>query len=59
MIVLGIDPGTAMTGYGIIERTGSHLRLIDYGCMETLPDRPLPERLLLIHQAIEGLIEEH
>ena len=48
-----------MTGYGIIERTGSHLRLIDYGCMETLPDRPLPERLLLIHEAIEGLIEEH
>jgi len=59
VIVLGIDPGTAMTGYGIIERTGSQLRLIDYGCMETLPDRPLPERLLLIHEAIEGLIEEH
>jgi crossover junction endodeoxyribonuclease RuvC len=59
VIVLGIDPGTAMTGYGIIERTGSHLRLIDYGCMETVPDRPLPERLLLIHEAIEGLIEEY
>jgi crossover junction endodeoxyribonuclease RuvC len=59
VIVLGIDPGTAATGYGIIERTGSQLRLIDYGCMETLPDRPLPERLLLIHEAIEGLIEEY
>jgi crossover junction endodeoxyribonuclease RuvC len=59
VIVLGIDPGTAMTGYGIIERTGSHLRLIDYGCLETVPDRPLPARLLLIHEAIEGLIEDH
>jgi crossover junction endodeoxyribonuclease RuvC len=59
VIVLGIDPGTAMTGYGIIERTGSHLRLIDYGCMETVPDRPLADRLLLIHEAVEGLIEAH
>ena len=36
MIVLGIDPGTALTGYGIVERTGSKLRMIDYGCVETL-----------------------
>ena len=48
-----------MTGYGVIERSGSHLRLIDYGCLETLPDRALPERLLLIHEALSGLIDEH
>ncbi len=59
MIVLGIDPGTAMTGYGIIERTGSQLRLIDYGCFETLPADPLAERLRMIHEAVEGLIESH
>jgi crossover junction endodeoxyribonuclease RuvC len=59
VIVLGIDPGTAMTGYGVIERTGSDLRLIDYGCLETVPDRALPARLLLIHEGIEGLIESH
>ena len=39
MIVLGIDPGTAATGYGIVERNGSKLRLIDYGCFETRPGR--------------------
>lgn len=59
MIVLGIDPGTAATGYGIVERTGSKLRAIDYGCLETLPTQELPQRLLEIHQAIIELIDTH
>jgi len=59
MIVLGIDPGTAATGYGIVERNGSKLRLIDYGCVETVPADALPLRLMYIHQAITGLIAEH
>lgn len=59
MIVLGVDPGTAMTGYGLVERTGSRLRAVDYGCFETLPDRALPERLLAIHGAIDELITTH
>ncbi len=59
MIVLGIDPGTAMTGYGLVERTGSRLRAIDYGCLETPPTMELPQRLLLIQQGIADLIEMH
>jgi len=59
VIVLGIDPGTANTGYGLVSREGSRIRLLDYGCLETLPDRSLPERLLTIHQGISELIEEH
>jgi crossover junction endodeoxyribonuclease RuvC len=59
MIVLGIDPGTAATGYGIIERNGSKLRVIDYGCLETLSTQKLPERLLEIHRAVCELIETH
>jgi crossover junction endodeoxyribonuclease RuvC len=59
MIVLGIDPGTAATGYGIVEREGSHLRLIDYGCVETLPTQTLPVRLLQIHVAVTELIVTH
>ena len=59
MIVLGIDPGTAATGYGIVERDGSHLRLIDYGCVETLPTQTLPVRLLEIHVAVTELIVTH
>ena len=59
MIVLGIDPGTAATGYGVIERTGSKLRAVDYGCVETLPSQELPMRLLEIHRAVSELIVTH
>jgi crossover junction endodeoxyribonuclease RuvC len=59
LIVLGIDPGTAATGYGIVERNGSDLRAIDYGCVETLASQPLPQRLLHIHEAVRDLIETH
>jgi len=59
VIVLGIDPGTAATGYGVVERSGSRLRAIDYGCLETLSTQELPRRLLEIHQAITELIATH
>ena len=59
MIVLGIDPGTAATGYGIVERNGSKLRAVDYGCFETVPADELPRRLMYIHQAVTELIAEH
>ena len=56
---MGIDPGTAMCGYGVVSREGSVLKLIDYGCIQTTNDRPLEERLLIIHKGIEGLIAHH
>ncbi len=56
MIVLGIDPGTAALGYGIVERTGGRLRSIDYGCLETSADVALPGRLLTIHRFVGDLI---
>ena len=59
MIVLGIDPGTARTGYGIVSREGSKLAMLDYGCIETINDRPLAQRLLLIHEALTDLLETH
>ena len=59
MIVLGIDPGTARLGYGVVERQGSQLRMLDYGCLETINDRPLEQRLLLIHEGIDDLIKTH
>jgi crossover junction endodeoxyribonuclease RuvC len=59
VIVLGIDPGTARTGYGIVAREGSHITPIDYGCLETIADRPLEARLLLIHEAVDDLIATH
>jgi crossover junction endodeoxyribonuclease RuvC len=59
MIVLGIDPGTAALGYGIVERTGARLREIDHGCLVTSPDRSLPERLLAIHGLVADLLSLH
>jgi crossover junction endodeoxyribonuclease RuvC len=59
VIVLGIDPGTAALGYGVIERTGANLRSIDHGCLVTGPDEGLPERLLAIHTCVTELLELH
>ena len=59
MIILGIDPGTAALGYGVIERTGARLRAIDFGCFETSPDEALPARLLAIHRLVADLVALH
>ncbi len=59
MIVLGIDPGTAALGYGIVERSGGRLREVDHGCLATSPDLSLPERLLAIHSLVDELIALH
>jgi crossover junction endodeoxyribonuclease RuvC len=58
VIVLGIDPGTASLGYGIVERNG-RLRAVDYGCLETTARTPLPDRLVAIHAQVTELIELH
>ena len=57
--VLGIDPGTAALGYGIVERTGGRLREVDHGCLTTSPDLSLPERLLAIHTLVDELLALH
>lgn len=59
MIVLGIDPGTAALGWGIIDRNGGSLRLVDAGCLETSPELGLPDRLLAIHRFLGELIARH
>ncbi|HEX5590068.1 MAG TPA: crossover junction endodeoxyribonuclease RuvC [Candidatus Limnocylindrales bacterium] len=59
MIVLGIDPGTAALGWGIVDRTGGTLRLIDAGCLATSADLGLPERLLAVHRFVAELIARH
>ena len=59
MIVLGIDPGTAALGYGIVESRGGRLRMVDAGTLETKPDASLPKRLLAIHALLDELIALH
>jgi crossover junction endodeoxyribonuclease RuvC len=59
VIVLGIDPGTAALGYGIVESRSGRLRMLDAGCLETKPDASLPQRLLAIHALLDELIALH
>ena len=59
MKVLGIDPGTAALGYGIVERQGGRLREVDHGCLVTSPDLSMPDRLLAIHALVVELLELH
>ena len=59
MIILGIDPGTAMLGYGLVERTGTRLRAIDYGVITTPSSMELPDRLESIYLSLTDLIELH
>jgi len=59
MIVLGIDPGTAALGYGVVEGRSGRLRMLDAGCLETKPDASLPQRLLAIHALLDELIALH
>ncbi|NJD27634.1 MAG: crossover junction endodeoxyribonuclease RuvC [Chloroflexi bacterium] len=59
MIVLGIDPGTAALGWGIVERTGARLRMVDAGCLSTSASQPMPARLLAVHALLDELIALH
>src|SRR6185437_4576925 len=59
MIVLGIDPGTANTGYGVVRGAGSRLRALDEGVIQTRPGVPLERRLADIHQRVGELLDRH
>ena len=60
MIVLGIDPGTAITGYGVVARdTHGPPKLLECGVIRTPARESLPARLLGIHEAITELIARH
>lgn len=58
MLFLGLDPGLERIGYALIRREGSRLSADDYGLIET-PRIDLPSRLLLIHERIEAILEQH
>ena len=59
MIILGIDPGLAIVGWGVIEYSGSRFRVIGYGSVETPAHTPTEERLLMINNGISELIERY
>ena len=58
MIVLGVDPGTAVTGYGLVSREAAGgIRLLECGVVRTEARAPLPERLRDIYEGIGEVIE--
>lgn len=58
MIILGIDPGTATTGFGLIEKNKSNLKLLKYGCIKTSVKLSTAERLNVIHKELNSLIKK-
>lgn len=59
-LVLGIDPGTAATGYGLVRREAlGSVTLIECGVIRTSPREPLPTRIREIYDAVAALIERH
>ncbi|HEX5224357.1 MAG TPA: crossover junction endodeoxyribonuclease RuvC [Solirubrobacteraceae bacterium] len=62
MIVLGVDPGLANTGYGVLAtgaRAPGGLAALDGGVIETPAGLPIERRLARLHEAVEALLEEH
>jgi len=59
MIILGIDPGTVVSGYGVIDCAGSTYRAMDYGCIRPPARYPLSERYLVIFNSVEELITKY
>jgi crossover junction endodeoxyribonuclease RuvC len=56
--VLGIDPGTAACGYGIVRERGNRLTAVDFGCWKTAADQPPSLRLKTIFDGVVELVEE-
>ena len=59
MRILGIDPGLANTGYGVIEHTSQRSVMVTCGCIVTKADQPLPERLKQIHDELVLVIDKY
>jgi len=59
VVILGIDPGLANTGWGVIEKTGSQKRPIAYGCITTVAEDGVATRLRQIYHEILAVIERY
>lgn len=59
MIVLGVDPGTAVTGYAFLEERAGRIAVLEYGVVRSRPSDPLPRRLEKIHRELGVLIDTY
>lgn len=58
-MILGIDPGSLVTGFGVIEASAGATRLVASGMIRNAPGRPMPERLKLIHDSLIDVIRKY
>ena len=58
MRIVGVDPGLADSGYGVIEEKDNSLRVIEYSCISTSKDTPFPERLRFIYDEFARVLGE-
>ncbi|MDZ4177984.1 MAG: crossover junction endodeoxyribonuclease RuvC [Coriobacteriia bacterium] len=59
MVILGIDPGLANTGWGVIESIGSRHRCLAYGCITTTPSESLPARLASVYAELQRVVARY
>lgn len=59
MIILGIDPGYAIIGYGVLEYSNNHFRVIDYGAVTTPAGMEFNRRLEIIYDELDILMSKH
>lgn len=59
MVVVGIDPGTATTGYGLVRDKPDGIELVAYGVITTPPGDPLENRLLQLYRELKKIIDLH
>ena len=59
MIILGVDPGAANTGFGVVRTINDRMVALDGGVIETTPELPASERLARIHESLAQLIDWH
>ncbi|GGJ16944.1 crossover junction endodeoxyribonuclease RuvC [Paenibacillus hunanensis] len=59
MRIMGIDPGIAIVGFGFIDKNGSKLTPVQYGCIQTEAHTPEEERLLHVYEGMVQLIEKY
>lgn len=57
--ILGIDPGTRITGYGVIRHTRHTFEAIDFGCIRPPPSLDAPQKYLILFNAIESLLDRY
>lgn len=59
MVVMGIDPGSTVTGFGVVESRRGRVHLIHAGCVRTSAKSPLEQRLLAIHAGLLEALDAH